>query len=171
MKTSALLVAAVAAALFTIASTREAHAIGPVDIEIAGKAGYGSQDLGFGLGARAGVSIFGLYGGLNLVEYLGKSQAIQGAPVSTTVHELQFGGEVGFGFKIAFLTLRPLVGFGRLGASSDLGDTSSFYLEPGGLVQFGFGHLIFGVDAGCLIVTSSPVSEAFTMHGQIGARF
>jgi hypothetical protein len=171
MKTSAFIFAAAAAALFTLTTTRPAHALGPIDLEIAGKAGYGSQDLGFGFGARAGVSIFGLYGGLNLVDYLGKSEG------QFTPHSLEFGGEVGFGIKISFLTIRPQLGFGDITASaSGLPGASSFYLEPGGLLQFSFGHLIFGVDAGCLIVTtgegaSTGASEAFTIHGQVGVRF
>jgi hypothetical protein len=180
MRTSAKVLAVSAAALLTtLASARPAHAIGPVDLEVAAKAGYGSNDFGFGIGGRAGVSIFGIYGGLNLMEYLGKSEA-PGAPA---VHGLQFGGEVGFGFKISFLTIRPLFGFGDVAfSSSGAGSAGSFYLEPGGLIQFSFGHLIFGVDAGCLILTNqttvgaitggnSTIEEAFVMHGQVGVRF
>jgi hypothetical protein len=181
MKTSpAVLAASVALLLLTLTATREAHALGPVDLEIAAKAGYGSQDLNFGIGGRAGVSFFGIYGGLNVMEYLGKSQTIPDAG-SVTLHALQFGGEVGFGFKISFLTIRPLVGFGDMSFSGGGASTGSFYVEPGGLIQFSFGHLIFGVDAGCLILTNqstvgsisgnSSVEEAFTIHGQVGVRF
>jgi hypothetical protein len=88
-----------------------------------------------------------------------------------TIHALQFGGEVGYGIKVSFVTLRPLVGFGDLAYSSPGPGSSSFYVEPGGLLQFSFGHLIFGVDAGCLIATRAPTTEAFTIHGQVGARF
>jgi hypothetical protein len=178
MRTSAVVLASSAAALLaTLAATRPAHALGPVDLEIAAKVGYGSNDYGFGFGGRAGVSFFGLYGGLNLVDYLGKSTPVGlGCPSpcdtgSETIHALQFGGEVGYGIKISVLTIRPLVGFGDLAFSGAGQSASSFYVEPGGLLQLGFGHFIFGVDAGCLIATRAPVSEAFTVHGQVGARF
>lgn len=161
MRTKILVLAASTAALLTLVATRPAHALGPIDLEIAGKAGYGSNNLDFGIGGRAGVSIFGLYGGVSLVDYLGKD----------SVHVLTYGGEVGFGIKISFITIRPLLGFGNADTSTPEGSSSSFYLQPGGLLQFTFGHLIFGVDAGALIPTNNTSASAFTMDGQIGVRF
>jgi hypothetical protein len=174
MRTSPKLLAASAASILLFASARPAHALGPVDLEIAGKVGYGSNQLDLGLGGRAGVSLFGLYGGLNIVDYLGQN----------SVHALTYGGELGYGFKISFITIRPLVGFGDEsvsvpavavcppGANCGSGPAvSSFYLQPGGLVQFGFGHLIFGVDAGALIPTASGSRASFTMNGELGVRF
>jgi hypothetical protein len=196
MKTSpVILTASVAALAFTLTATRDAHALGPVDLEVAAKVGYATppggsipgapNPLGLGLGARGGVSFFGIYGGLNFQYYLGGSEG--SGSQSASIHAVQFGGEVGYGFKISFLTIRPQIGFGDMtfsgsavtNSSGDL-STGSFYLEPGGLVQFSFGHLIFGVDAGCLILTNqdtvgngpnAAVGKSFTIHGQIGARF
>jgi hypothetical protein len=179
MKTSRAFVTASAALLLALTTTRNARALGPIDLEIAGKAGYGSHDLGAGFGGRAGVSFFGIYGGLNIVDYLGLSP---GAGLPST-HTLTYGGEVGFGFKISRLTIRPLLGFGDASQSFAGFSASSFYLEPGGLLQLKFGVLIFGVDASCLILTSaqqqavgaatggSTASEAFTIHGQVGLAF
>jgi hypothetical protein len=173
MGTSTLIWVAPAAALLTLATSRPAHALGPVDLEIAGKVGYGSNNLDLGLGGRAGVSFFGLYGGLNIVDYLGQS----------SVHTLTYGGEVGYSFKIFFITIRPIVGFGDASVSipqtaavcapgaTCAASSNSFYLQPGGLLQFGFGHLIFGVDAGALIPTASGSQASFTMNGEIGVRF
>src|SRR5580692_9789385 len=180
MKTLALALATSAAALVTLGAARPAHALGPIDLEIAAKGGYGSTDLGPGFGGRAGVAFFGLYGGVSAIDYLGKSVSVLGT--SVTEHTLLLGGEVGYGFKISVVTIRPLVGFGDAMGSFNipgLPSASSFYLEPGGLIQLNFGLLIFGVDAGCLILTSagqdstggSSVSEAFTIHGQIGVKF
>jgi hypothetical protein len=180
MKTFAFAVALSSAVLVTFVSARPAHALGPIDLEIAAKAGYGTNDLGFGFGGRAGISFFGLYGGLSAVDYLGKSVN------DFTVHTLLLGGELGFGIKISRLTIRPLLGLGEgiisesgpaiLGSSSNT--SGSFYLEPGGLIQLNFGLIIFGVDAGCLILTSNQsvsgitqVTEAFTIHGQFGLKF
>jgi hypothetical protein len=191
MKTSPVVLAASAAALLlTLTATREAHAVGPVDLEIAAKVGYATapnggipgapNPLGLGLGARGGVSIFGLYGGLNFVYYLGGSQD------NLSIHAIQFGGEVGYGIKISVVTIRPQLGFGDLGfggsavnAATGALSSGSFYLEPGGVVELGFGHLIFGVDAGCLLLTNqdtvgignAAVGKSFTIHGQVGVRF
>src|SRR5580658_8612948 len=167
MKTFAFAVAVSSAVLVTFVGARPAHALGPIDLEIAAKAGYGSNDFGFGFGGRAGISFFGFYGGLSAVDYLGKSVD------DVTTHTLLLGGELGFGIKISRLTIRPLLGLGE-GIISESGSSStgSFYLEPGGLIQLNFGLIIFGVDAGCLILTSNQsisgltqVTEAFTIHG------
>jgi hypothetical protein len=167
------MLAASAAALLTLATARPAHALGPVDLEIAGKLGYGSNHLDLGLGGRAGVSFLGFYGGLNIVDYLGQN--------STSA--LTWGGELGYGFKISFITIRPLVGFGdealtvpqagfcgrpNCGSSPDV---NTFYFQPGGLLQFGFEHVIFGVDAGAFIPTASSERASFTMNGELGAKF
>jgi hypothetical protein len=180
MRTLTLAFTASTALLVTLATTRPAHALGPVDIEIAAKVGYGTNDVGPGFGGRAGVSIFGFYGGVSAIDYLG--QSVDGV----TAHSFLFGGEVGYGIKLWALTIRPLVGFGDAIVSADIpvasaldpGATgtvstsaSSFYIEPGGLLQLNFGLLIFGVDAGCLILTRGGASEAFTIHGQIGLKF
>jgi hypothetical protein len=115
---------------------------------------------------------------LSAVDYLGKSVD------DVTEHILLLGGEVGFGIKISRLTIRPLLGLGEglITVSAPGGSPSttsgSFYLEPGGLIQLNFGLIIFGVDAGCLILTSNQsafgltqVTEAFTIHGQFGLKF
>src|SRR5580658_11205342 len=107
MKTFAFAVAVSTAVLVTFVSARPAHALGPIDLEIAAKAGYGSNDFGFGFGGRAGISFFGFYGGLSAVDYLGKSVD------DVTEHILLLGGELGFGIKISRLTIRPLLGLGE----------------------------------------------------------
>jgi hypothetical protein len=183
MKTLPLVLASSTAALLMLTMERPAYALGPIDLEIAAKVGYGSNDLGVGLGGRAGVSFFGLYGGVSVIDYLGKSQTESPGPSPFTRHSFLYGGEVGYGIKISLLTIRPLVGFGDAIFSSSIPGSSSsgsFYIEPGGLIQLAFGHLIVGVDAGCLIFTNGPsasatgaseVTEAFTIHGQVGVKF
>ena len=196
MKTFAFAVAVSSAMLVTLVSARPAHALGPIDLEIAAKAGYGSNDLGFGFGGRGGISFFGFYGGLSAVDYLGTSQTLPPPGGGTfTRHTLLLGGELGFGIKISRLTIRPLLGLGEgiisesvpvvpaMSSSTALQGSSSntsgsFYLEPGGLIQLNFGLIIFGVDAGCLILTSNQsiggitqLTEAFTIHGQFGLKF
>jgi hypothetical protein len=189
-----LFFAATGAGLFSLFTPRDAHALGPLDIEIAGKAGYGTNPdsglgfnpLGVGLGGRAGLSIFGLYAGVNVVDYLGGSQPCPpvmatGACPNVSAHTLMYGGEFGYGFKISIITIRPQIGVGSALVSGSTSN-STLYLEPGvtGLVAFGI--LIVGVDANLAIfpgsnqinsngTTSTTVTEAFTIHGQVGVRF
>jgi hypothetical protein len=194
MRTSFLVFAATSAILLTLSTTREAHALGPLDIEIAAKVGYGSNPdsgeganrLGFGVGGRAGLALFGIYAGVNIVDYLGGSgtppcPSGTPCPISTnsSVHTLMYGGEFGYGFKISIVTIRPQIGVGSAVVYGPGGSASSLYLEPGvtGLVAIGI--LLVGVDANVAIfpnttngeTTSSSTEEAFTIHGQVGVRF
>jgi hypothetical protein len=171
MRTHALLLAASVTTLFTLAVARPANALGPIDLEIAGKLGYGSDHLGLGVGGRAGISIFGLYAGVNLVDYPSLSIPATLAGASVSGSALAYGGEVGFGIKIAMLTIRPLVGFGDLNTSVGGLSSGSFYVQPGGLLQLNFGLLIFGVDAAALIPTASNSNDALTIDGQVGVKF
>ena len=106
-----------AALLLTLAmalSPREAHAAAPVGFEVGAKVGYGTSPggaavnpLGLGLGGRVGITIAGLYAGLDVVDYLGSGDGNGGQ-----YHAIQFGGELGYGFKIRSLTIRPQIGAG-----------------------------------------------------------
>jgi hypothetical protein len=169
-------------------SSKEAHALGPVDIEIGAKVGYGASPggasinpLGFGIGARGGVQIFGLYAGLNIVDYIGSGDNFGG-----TYHALQYGVEIGYGFKISILTLRPQIGLGNITFSDSTLSTSSgsFYLEPGVVALLTFGLLYIGADVNALVVTAEPpvgqpgglvlntsTQTGLTVHGQIGIVF
>jgi hypothetical protein len=127
------------ASIAIVTSTREAHALGPVDVEVGAKAGAGTNPssdganpLGFGLGGRAGVVLFDhLYGGVNLMYYFGGTGTVplgpvspgaQAAPASVSGHTLMYGVEAGWGFKLLdILTIRPQVGLGN----ADLGFTVS----------------------------------------------
>jgi hypothetical protein len=127
------LVLSLAPAFAAILMAREARAVGPVDVEVAGQVGIGTDPLinggpnplGFGGGGRAGVAFHGLYGGLALMEYVGGndktgtfSEGQRTIPVgnsfSSSDHVLMYGIEAGYGFKIlGVLTIRPQVGLGN----------------------------------------------------------
>jgi hypothetical protein len=76
--------AAAAAVAATSALTIDAHALGPVGVEVGGRVGYGTtpsnfpsgsiNPLGLGLGARAGIDVSAFYGGVNFMYYLGGSE-------------------------------------------------------------------------------------------------
>lgn len=175
MRRTSILVAAVAAGVLTLSSSREAHALGPVDLEIAAKAGYATNPssgstnpLGVGLGGRAGVSFFGFYGGVGIIDYLG----------ANSEHALMYGFEAGYNWKIAILTIRPQVGVGNATFTAGSYNASNLYIEPGltGLVSLGM--LFVGADANLLVLpninegnNNKGTETAFTLHGQVGVRF
>jgi hypothetical protein len=149
----------------------------PVELELAAKSGYGGDHFGFGLGGRFGVSILGIYGGVSLVRYFGGN--VDSSGVDLSVSFVTYGGELGYGFKLGVLTIRPLVGFGLAAesfptAQSPGTSSGSFYLQPGGLVELAFGHLIFGVDGSAFLPTRTPFADigpTFTVQGQLGVTF
>jgi hypothetical protein len=171
-------------------SARTAAAVGPVDIEVAGKLNYGFSGGGYGtgVGARAGVSFEGFYAGVSFVDYPDRPVVLDNGPIYTV------GGEVGYGLKIAWLTIRPLLGVGYWNESQSLCQYSgpgpgpsctltSPYLEPGLLVALSMWHVLVGLDASGLfptgVSTTTPPNQlpldgsatAFLIGGQVGARF
>lgn len=191
--------AALFAGMISLAWPTEAHALGPVDIEVGAKVGYATNPdstipynpFGFGVGGRAGVSLLGIYVGGNLMYYAGGSVSIFGA--TATGHALQYGVEAGYGFKIAILTLRPQVGVGSLhtfgtltdaaGNSTSLSGPHELYIEPGLTGLVALGPIYVGADANVLILpsvdstdpntgaTTSKTHASFTVHGQVGVKF
>jgi hypothetical protein len=168
-------------------ATPSAHALGPLDIELGGKVGYGAQTnsgagtgpFGFGLGARGGVAIFGLYGGLNFMYYLGGSQ---NAPDGTSVsqHSLMYGVEGGYGFKILdLLTIRGQIGLGNFTYTAASQSWNTLYVEPGITAFVSLGGFFVGADGGILVLpgfnpsgsTLGTPGPALTVHGQLGWKF
>jgi hypothetical protein len=191
---------AVLAATTVIATSRDASALGPLDLEIGAKAGVGTapsslpsgspNPLGFGLGARGGVAIMGFYGGVNFVYYFGSSETVQipfgGGSASSSFHSMMYGVEGGYGFTLLdMLTIRPQVGVGNFTLSysfnGNSSDSSNLYVEPG-VTAFvtvpGLGWFV-GADANLLVLPGikdgtngqSQTDTAFTIHGQIGYKF
>jgi hypothetical protein len=188
MKSARLLVAAAAIAAAATASlvSRDAHALGPVDLELGAKAGIGTNPsngspnpLGFGIGGRGGVSFFGLYGGVDLMYYLGGSENVPGGSISE--HTFMYGLDLGYNFKIAILTIRPLLGIGNFTVSHSgedgSGSASNLYLEPGLTALISLGILYVGADANILVLpgisqgNGNTTETAFTAHGQVGVVF
>jgi hypothetical protein len=176
--------------------SKEARALGPVEIEVGAKVGYATNPsdssinpLGVGIGGRAGVSFRGFYGGLNVVDYLGGNDGH-----GLSEHALEVGAEVGYAMKLSVLTIRPQVGLGEITFSSSFSGVdqygvnesasnslSSFYLEPGVTALVTIGIFYFGADGNALIIMDGPVSAlgpstastdtVFTLHGQAGLHF
>jgi hypothetical protein len=173
-----------------VSFANDASALGPLDLEVGAKVGVGTtpsnipsgfpNPLGFGLGARAGVSILGLYGGGSIVYYLG------GTDSGVSAHTLMYGFEGGYGIKlIDILTLRAQVGVGSYDVTAGPSgggstDTKNLYIEPGitGMVSLPFLGWFVGADANVLALTgqkdengNSTTDIGFTLHGQVGYTF
>jgi hypothetical protein len=179
----------------------DAHALGPVDVEIGARAGLGTapggtsngpNPLGFGIGGRGGVSILGLYGGISGMYYLGASQnaSAPGASSSFSVHSVLLGFEAGYGSKFGPLAIRGTVGVGNIesdysgslmfGSQGGSGSSSNngLYVEPGVTGVLSLGMWFVGADANALILPdyhgydgSKSLEAAFTLHGQVGVTF
>jgi hypothetical protein len=192
MKSSSVLFAAIAAAAVASLATREARALGPVDIEVGAKVGVATSPvsngntpnpLGFGLGARGGLSFEGVYAGIQLLYYFGSSQ---NEPVlgELSEHALLYGVEAGYGFTLLdkLLTIRPQLGLGNatftVSGSSSVANVSgstsksNLYLEPGVTGLVSLGGWFVGADLNLLFLPGMDnTTTAFTLHGQVGLKF
>ncbi len=174
MRAPVVALTASAAALAAFAPRAALADDSPV-FEVVGKAGYASGVNTLGLGGRLGYAYRGLYGGLSFVDFFPLGTLAANAVVAEA--------EVGYGFTIAFVTIRPLLGVGfgfsdgpecqlaPVGQPVPCGSNGTFVLQPGGLVQLGFGHLIFGVDASAFIPFGTGSEVVLEVDGQVGARF
>ncbi|HEY4016012.1 MAG TPA: hypothetical protein VGM06_21905 [Polyangiaceae bacterium] len=195
MGTTFVLGAALCAGMVCV--SRDAHALGPVDLEVGARVGGGTSPfggqpspLGFGLGGRAGASFLGYYGGLSLMYYLGASSNATApttppSTVSTSEHAFLYGVEVGYGTKLLdLITLRGTLGVGNFSLSyTGFGNTTlnNLYLEPCLTGFLSFGILYVGADISLIVLPSigdpttaggnSSWDTAFTAHGQIGVTF
>ena len=208
MRTASIVAGAFAFGAATFAMTSNAHALGPVDVEVGAKVGFAtnpisgssvtvngvtatsspSNPLGFGVGARGGVSFLGFYGGVNFLYYFGSSQDLSSSVQSFSVHEhtFMYGLELGYGITLLdVLTIRPQVGIGNATISSSAsgsgtvnanfsgGSDSNIYIEPGVTALISLGGWFVGADANVLFLPGLDLDTkaAFTLHGQIGFKF
>jgi hypothetical protein len=126
------LAVAVVAGILLVA--RAAHAIGPVDAEVAGVGGgtnlasSAANELGFEAGARAGVSWRHFYGGLSFVDSptvtmraLCVGPVVAYCTTGTTsvlpfsVRSIRYGLDAGYDFRLlSRFIVRPQLGVGRI---------------------------------------------------------
>lgn len=189
MRNASILAATFAFGAATLAMTRDAHALGPVNLEIGAKAGlatnpssdFPTNPLGFGLGGRAGISFLGIYGGVQFLYYFGGSDA-SSVLGNVSAHTWMYGFEGGYGFTFGPITIRPQIGLGNTtihttvkstigDISASAGDNNNFYFEPGVTGLFSFGLWFVGADANLLLIPGLDNSQAaFSLHGQIGIK-
>ena len=172
-----------------VAFPRKAHALGPLEAEIAARAGVGITSdirvnpLGFGIGARGGVDLDRLYAGLDVAYYLGETKdcescsAPPGAQLPrATGSALLYGLEAGYNAKASTVTIRPQLGLGAITlifSGVNAGSPTYFYVAPGVAVLVGLGTYFVGADAAALVMaTGGPSFDgALTASGQVGVKF
>ncbi len=162
----------VATALVSVLVATNAHALGPVDLELAalGGVGFAPADLkvnpyGFGLGVRGGVRFVGFYAGARALNYFGESS------LSVT----QLGIEAGYGFSLGPVTLRPGVGLGDFIAGGTIAATPSYvYVSPmlTALVTIPGTFVFVGADAEYVVITGGGSAwNSGALHAQAGVIF
>lgn len=203
-----LSIAMVVASCMLVCGMRDASASGPVDIEIAARGTFGTNPssstanpLAFGVGARAGASLLGFYAGADFAYYFGSGSARFYEPnfnqYSATERSLKIGGDLGYGFQLAFLTVRPRVGLGDLVVSSSSTLVSScrlcaltgvagappssqddLYMEGAVTALVPIERYFLGADVELLVIPNplngsccDELETAFTFGGQAGVRF
>lgn len=190
MKGASILLLAAAAGASTFGFTRQASALGPIDLEVGARAGYGSTPfkseanapnaLGAGIGARAGVTFFSIYAGASLMYYFGGSETVPIVNADGTIgsekisaSSLLYGLEAGYNFSILFLTIRPQIGLGRLNIHVPGGeDQHNIYVEPRATALINIGLFYFGADVGALLTPGLNQSKAaLLVNGQLGLKF
>jgi hypothetical protein len=195
MKKTLAMLGAVLAFALALAYPRDAHALGPIDLEIGAKLGYATDPssdnttvnpMGLGLGARAGIVFLGgVYAGANFMYYTG------GSDQGYSVHTIMYGLEAGYGLKLAILTIRPQVGFGEWSVSGSASSLtaatpqslSHIYVQPGVTALISLGMLYLGADVGLLLIPGlengvdattgqqqTKLGTSFTFGGQIGVK-
>jgi hypothetical protein len=165
----------------------EAHALGPLDVELGARLGYAtnpdsniSNPLGTGIGLRGGVELFHrLYLGVNGQYYFGSSVDTPlsgpGTNGTVTTHTTLLGFEAGYSIHVKFLTIRPQLGIGdasltTLGNYQPTAITTTpldnytvtntrLYLEPGIVALVNIGIVYAGADANILVITDANTQD------------
>jgi hypothetical protein len=146
--------------------------------------GWVASPYGFGFGGHAGVSVYGFYGGLSAMYYLG------GSAEGAGFHTLLVGVEAGYTFKLKSLRLRPQVGVGSGTFTESASDgvnnppittsVGNIYVEPGLVLFVPVGPIFLGADANALLLphftlatpdATAKTYASFSAHGQIGVFF
>lgn len=188
MKRSRLLLALTSAA--SVLVTSPAWGWDSVEFDAAARLGSATSPgwiaspYGFGFGGHAGASVYGFYGGLSAMYYLG------GTGSGAGFHTLLLGLEGGYTFKLKSVRLRPQVGVGSGTFSENVSDgvnnptlttsVGNVYVEPGLVLFVPVGPIFLGADANALLLphftlaTPDPTPKtyvSFSAHGQIGVFF
>jgi hypothetical protein len=179
-----------ATALAALLGATTASALGPVGVEVGARVGGGTSTassgpnpLGFGLGGRAGASIFNVYAGVSFMYYLGGSEstppsviAAGGTGGTLSAKAILYGVDIGYNISAVFLTVRPQLGIGNFVLNGKIDGISTsghnLYLEPGVTALIPLGIWFAGADLNLLVLPGAAESKAgFTADGQVGLNF
>ena len=200
MKRTASLLLSALFFVFLFFRSTEAHALGPLDVEVGARLGYATNPnsdvgnpLGTGVGARGGIELFHrLYAGVNAMYYFGTSQNTPLGVEQQSTHSLLLGFELGYSLHVSILTIRPQLGIGEANITSFAQFNSAAentavipnnsvtythtYLEPGLVALINVGIVYVGADANILVITGANEADgnaytSFAFGAQAGLRF
>ena len=198
----------IASALFE----RDARAVEPVHLEVAAEAGYatnpgnhaafggGASPFGIDVGGRVGVELSnGIYAAASVRYFFARSATYSSTDrfgyqgtVTDSEQSYLLGAHAGYTFHVAFVGIRPQLGFGEVTISNDtvfdLGpeyptrNTSAStpypFIEPDLTVLAFVSYFVFGASAGLLVVPrvdqgsgNTKTFAALSTSVQIGVRF
>jgi hypothetical protein len=182
---------------------------GPIHIEAAGRVAVSGSQLswprygwpgpgeGGGVGARAGASYLGIYGGLNYMDYLSEGSCADSTTSSCgTSHGFSYGIEGGYGRMFAQrLIVRAQLGIGdhvnnvegttftcqgngaTCSTFTSHSSTHFLYLEPALMVALSVGPVLAGIDASVFFMPQvddptigSTTFTQFRVGAQLGVR-
>ena len=184
---------------------------GPIHIEAAGlvalsgtglsspRYGWPGPGPGGGIGARAGASYLGIYGGLTYVDYFSEGDCLDSTRSSCgTSHGFSYGIEGGYGRMFAQrLIARAQLGIGdhlvniedttftcqgngpsaSCSTSTSHSSTHFVYLEPALMIAMTFGPVLAGIDASVFFMPhvddpsmGSTTFTQFRVGAQLGVR-
>jgi hypothetical protein len=187
MKRTASLLLSALFFVFLFFRSTDAHALGPVEVELGARLGYATNPdgnipnpLGTTVGARGGLELFHrLYLGVNAQYYFGSSvDTPLAGPNDSTVrtHTVLLGFEAGYSIHVSLLTIRPQLGIGDasittlsnlspdpLGTATLPNYTQTntrLYLEPGLVAQINVGLVYVGADVNILVITDANPQDS-----------
>ncbi len=181
--------------------------LGPIHLEAAGHvevSGFSSPRYGWpgpgqggGIGARAGASYLGIYGGLTYMDYLSAGGCLDSTTSSCgTSHGFSYGVEGGYGQMFAQrLIVRAQIGIGdhvnnvegttftcpgngtSCSTITSHSSTHFLYLEPALMVALSFGAVLVGIDGSVFVMprvddpsTGPTTVTQFRVGAQLGVR-
>jgi|HubBroStandDraft_2_1064218.scaffolds.fasta_scaffold07085_4 hypothetical protein len=178
----------------------EARADEPLEALFGAKTGIGTNLsggpadlLGFAVGGTGGLSIYRFYAGVDIMHFFGGSATEGGVTYSASAW--MGGVDLGYGFTIAMVTIRPQLGTGDLLVNSTrlapscvdcaasflskaTAGVHNLYFEPGVAVLLAIGESAFvGVDANLFVLphivdeSGDAPQTAVTFHAQVGVHF
>lgn len=135
----------------------------------------GPNPWSLGFGVRGGYNIEAIFLGARFVYYIGESEDIP--PLGEASFNLwELGLEIGYDLDAGGVIIRPALGLGVVGATSNFGNSeqsdTEFFIAPGASVLYNVTDSVFvGLDLRFQFVLSDPTVKGIPILATVGMRF